>query len=591
MGEMRGAHFHAGMDVKTGGVTGYNIYASADGYISRIKVEGGGYGNALYIQHPQLGTTTVYGHLLSFHDKIGEYVLQEQYRRKSFAVDLYPERNLFKVSKGDIIALSGNSGSSGGPHLHFEIRDSRQLPMNPLDFGFTEVKDNISPVVQKIALKTINKNSRIDHQFGLFEFTPSKLNNTYGLSKPIEVYGEIGVLLMGYDQLNGASNKNGIPHLSMTLDGKTVIDITIDKVSFSDSRNVLCYRDYELNTTEKKSFRKLYIDDGNELNVYNKHINRGIISIRDTLTHDLTIEVGDAHGNKSVVKLQLKGTIPSVTADKVSTGFRPFRHKVVDNTLVFMGKKAENNGFFAHIFANRMEHELSPAYYVNDYSVYLWDLRTGLPDSIELCGENIYPGLETMVPSGKEFRYFKNEFDLYFYQKTLFDTLYLKTDYIDEIVDNREVFEISEDIYPLHRNMKISLKPRLSYQRKDKISAYYTTDFKNFAYQGGEWKGNRFEFLTRTLGKYTLLADTIPPEIRIIQQDKDQFRCYIKDALSGVGDYELRINGEWVLLNHDPKNNYLWSEKLDKNKPFAGLLELKVRDKVNNEKVYQTTIK
>jgi hypothetical protein len=154
------------------------------------------------------------------------------------------------------------------------------------------------------------------------------------------------------------------------------------------------------------------------------------------------------------------------------------------------------------------------SYYVNDYSVYLWDLRTGIPDSIELCGEKIYPKLEMTVPSNAEFRYFKNEFDLHFYSKTLFDTLYLKTDYIDELVDNREIFEISEDIYPLKKNMKVSLKPKLQYQHKDKISAYYTTDLKNFSHQGGAWKNDRFEFYTRTLGKYTLLPDTVAPKIQ-----------------------------------------------------------------------------
>ena len=139
--------------------------------------------------------------------------------------------------------------------------------------------------------------------------------------------------------------------------------------------------------------------------------------------------------------------------------------------------------------------------------------------------------------------------------------------------------------------MKVSLKPRLQYQQKDKISAYYTRDLKNFSYQGGEWKNERFEFLTRTLGKYTLLPDTVPPKIRVIEQNKDQFRCYISDNMSGIRDYELKVNGEWVLMNYDPKNNYIWSEKLEKSKPFSGILELKVRDNVNNEKIYQTTIK
>lgn len=591
MGEMRGAHFHAGMDIKTGGVTGLKIYAAADGYISRIKIEGGGYGNALYIEHPELGTTTVYGHLLCYNEEISEYVLGEQYHRKSFAVDLYPEKSAFKVKQGDIIGSSGNSGGSGGPHLHFEIRDNLQRPLNPLKFGFSEIKDNISPTVQKIALKTMNKDSRIDQQFGFFEYTPSRLQNEFSISKPVEVFGEIGIMLMGYDRLNEASNRNGIPHLSVTVDGRRTIDITIDKIPFDKTRNVLCYRDYEQKTREYKSYRKLFIDDGNELDVFTCDGRKGVISIRDTLLHDVVISVMDAMGNESKVKMQLKGVTPKNTIIKESYSFRPFRQVITDNTLVFMGKKAENNGYFAHVYANRMNYELSTSYYVNDYSVYLWDLRAGIPDSIELCGEKIYPGLEMTVPSESNFIYYKDEFDLHFYSKTLFDTLYLKTDYMDELVDNREIFEISEDIFPLNRNMKIILKPRLKYKNRDKVSAYYTTDLENFSYQGGEWRNDKFEFHSRTLGKYTLLADTVPPNIRVVQQDRGYFRCYITDKMSGIKDYELKVNGEWVLMNHDPKNNYLWSEKLEKSKPFAGNLELKVRDNVNNEKIYQTTLK
>jgi hypothetical protein len=591
MGEMRGAHFHAGIDIKTGGVTGLKIYAAADGYISRIKVAGGGYGNALYLAHPQLGTTTVYGHLLKYNDEISDYVLKEQYQRNSFSVDLYPEQSVFPVKKGDVIGLSGNSGSSGGPHLHFEIRDNMQRPTNPLDYDFSEIRDNINPTVQRIGLKTLNKNSRINHQFGFFEFTPSRLKNVYTIQKPIEVHGDIGLLVMGYDRLNGASNRNGIPHLNAELDSIEIMSITIDKVPFSKTRDVLCYRDYQIKVQQNKSFRKLYIDDGNELNIFNHHKNKGIISIRDTLIHDVKITLQDASSNKTIIHLKLKGSNPKTTVVENDQSFKPFRHTILDNTLVFMGKKAENNGYFANLYANRMNYELTSSYYVNDYSVYLWDLRQGIPDSIELCGEKIFPNLEMTVPSESEFRYFKNEFDLHFFSKTLFDTLYLKTDYMDELVDNREIFEISENIYPMKKNMRVSLKPRLQYQNKDRISAYYTTDLKNFNYQGGAWKNDRFEFLTRTLGKYTLLPDTVPPRIKVIEQNRDHFRCYIYDNMSGIKDYELKINGEWVLMNYDPKNNYIWSEKLEKSKPFTGILELKVRDNVNNEKIYQTTIK
>jgi hypothetical protein len=591
MGEMRGSHFHGGIDIKTSGTTGLKIYAAADGYVSRIKVSGGGYGNALYIAHPQLGTTTVYGHLKNFGDDLAEYVLKEQYDRKRFAVDLYPGKEQFKVKKGDFIALSGNSGSSSGPHLHFEIRDQQQRPTNPLDYGFVEIQDNISPTIQRIGLKTLSSSSRVNQQFGFFEFTPSRVRNEYTINKVIEVHGQIGLMIMGYDKLDGASNRNGIPHLQVDFDGKPIMDITIDKVPFGKSRDVLCYRDYGVKANTGRSFRKLYIDDGNELEVYNSHKNRGIITIQDTLMHRVTVTLTDAHGNPSVVMMRLKGAKPQVEAAQNQRDFKPFRHQVFDNTLVFMGKKAEENGYFAHVFANRMGHELSPSYYVDDYAVYLWDLHSGTPDSIHLCSDVIYPKLEMTVPSGVDFSYYKDAFDLHFNAKTLYDTLYLKTDYVDELIDNQEFFEISEDMYPLKKAMKVSLKPKLSYKNKDKISAYYTTNLKNFSYQGGSWKNERFEFRTRTLGRYTLLADTVPPKISIVQQNQHKFRCYITDDRSGIKDYELVIDGEWVLMNYDPKRNYIWSEKLEKDKPFQGKLELKVRDNVNNEKIYSTTLK
>ncbi len=591
MGELRGAHFHGGMDIKTGGATGLKIYAAADGFVSRIKVDGFGYGNALYIEHPQLGTTTVYGHLKKFDEEIAQYVLKEQYRLKQFSVNLFPEKEMFKVKKGDVVAFSGNSGSSGGPHLHFEIRDGQQRPMNPLGFGFAEIKDNIAPTVQKIGLKSMDKDARIDGQFGFFQFTPIKHLNEYSLDRTVSVHGNIGVSMMGYDRLNGASNKNGIQHLRMELDGKEAMEIDINKIPFSKNRNILCYRDYQVLAKERRSFQKLYIDDGNELDIYKTDDKKGIISINDTLVHDLKITLRDAYGNTSVVNMKIKGKNPVSTAISSPNKFKPFRHHVVDNTLVFMGKKAENNGYFAHVHANRMEYDLSPAYYVNEYSVYLWDLRTGIPDSIDLCGDQIFPNLEMVVPSGSEFKYYTPEMDLQFYAKTLFDTLYLKTDYIDELSEDKEYFEISEDIYPLKKNMKAILKPKLTYPDKDKVSAYYTTDLKNFTFQGGAWKNDAFELMTNTFGKYTLLADTIPPNIKVSLQNRDHFSCYITDDMSGIKDYELMVNGKWVLMNYDPKRNHIWSEKLDASEPFEGELVLRVRDQVDNEKIYSTTIK
>jgi hypothetical protein len=139
---------------------------------------------------------------------------------------------------------------------------------------------------------------------------------------------------------------------------------------------------------------------------------------------------------------------------------------------------------------------------------------------------------------------------------------------VDELIDNQEFFEISEDIISAQKNNESQSKTKTPLQNKDKISAYYTTNLKNFSYQGGSWKNERFEFRTRTLGRYTLLADTVPPKISIVQQNQHKFRCYITDDRSGIKDHELVIDGEWVLMNYDPKRNYIWSESWKKTSHF-----------------------
>ncbi|RYF52525.1 MAG: M23 family metallopeptidase, partial [Cytophagaceae bacterium] len=137
MGDLRGNHFHAGLDIRTGGTEGLPVHAAADGYVSRIAVFTGGYGNVIFLKHPN-GLTTVYGHLKTLNDTLGTYLRDNQYAKKTFEIDLRPQPNEFPVKKGDVIALSGNTGGSGGPHLHFEVRDPNDNLLNPLLYGFPE---------------------------------------------------------------------------------------------------------------------------------------------------------------------------------------------------------------------------------------------------------------------------------------------------------------------------------------------------------------------------------------------------------------------------------------------------------------------
>ncbi len=591
MGELRRTHFHGGIDIKTGHETGWPVYAAADGYVSRIKVKENGYGNALYITHPELGTTTVYGHLERFSDDVAAFLLSEQYASQQFAVDLFPDKNIFPIKKGELVAYSGNSGSSGGPHLHFEIRDEKQRPINPLYYGFKEIKDAIAPTVQKISLKALDKESRVKDQFGVFEFTPYRSGNRYKVQQPIEVYGKIGIMLMGFDKTDGTSNRYGIPHLHLKIDGREVLEIEIDKVPFNKNRQIYGYRDNYLKQENNRSYQKLFIDDGIDLQIYNNNENKGIISVYDSLSHDIEITLTDAYNNSSYVEFTLAGKKPEMSLLTNPKYMEIVKGDVIDNTMIFMAKKAENNGYYATVHSGLFKYEIGTSYYINDHSVYLWDLRNGLPDSIVTCEEVIYPEVEMMIPSESEFIYYQPMFDVKFPNKSLFDTLFMVSDYKLEASENKEYFKISDPVYPLKRAIEVQLKPALSYKNREKVAAYYTNNYKSFWYQGGQWSEDEvFEFNTNELGTYTLLEDTIPPSLRIIQKNRDRITFYSRDNLSGIKDFHLTINNEWVLVYYDQKRNYFWTEKLDKNKPFKGEVKLSVTDMVNNEKMYTSTI-
>jgi murein DD-endopeptidase MepM/ murein hydrolase activator NlpD len=176
MGELRNTHFHAGLDIDTPGI-GVPVLAAESGYIARATTTTGGYGNVLFVTHPD-GNTTCMHTWKNLKALLGEYIQKERYKRKVSEIDLEFAPNQFPITKGELLALSGNTGGSGGPHLHFEVRNGNNQAINPLTNQFAEVKDNMAPLVFKIALKTLDAQSRINDQFGRFEFSVVKKGDT-----------------------------------------------------------------------------------------------------------------------------------------------------------------------------------------------------------------------------------------------------------------------------------------------------------------------------------------------------------------------------------------------------------------------------
>ena len=307
-GELRSNHFHTGIDIKTESVEGKKIRAIADGYISRIKVSTWGYGRGIYIVHPETGHTSVYAHMQIFNEQIEEIIQKKQYKKKNFEVNYYPKKNTILIKQGDIIGLSGNSGQSGGPHLHFEIRDTKtEHPLNPLAFGF-EVDDNINPILSEIKIYT-HENSTINHKNEDLRITLNKEQGNYLLNSDpnIKVNGDISFGISTIDRQNGAPyNKNGVYSIKLFVDNNLIHHFEVDELSFSEKRFLNSHIDYACYIDNSIRFNRCYSLPYNKLSNYKKNINKGIINFSDSLLHKIRFEVSDIKGNTSTLNFNIQ---------------------------------------------------------------------------------------------------------------------------------------------------------------------------------------------------------------------------------------------------------------------------------------------
>jgi hypothetical protein len=309
-GEPRSTHFHTGIDIKTEGVEGKSIYAVADGYVSRISVSPYGYGNALYITHDN-GLVSVYGHLQKFSSEIQSWVKNQQRLQTDFAINIENiDPNLFKLKKGQVVARSGNSGGSGGPHLHFEIRDSLEHPLNPLNYGFSDwLIDAATPSIYNVFFYNLDENK----SFSSSEKQKVSFVSTgiYKLSQPVIVNTEVlGLGVHTVDLFTGTSNKNGIYKIKMYKDDALYYHYQIDELSFDVTKHVYTHCDYS-EKRNNNTVHKCFIERGNRLPTYPFANNQGKIYLLDNDLHAIRIEVSDFHGNTSSVNFQVQKSLTS----------------------------------------------------------------------------------------------------------------------------------------------------------------------------------------------------------------------------------------------------------------------------------------
>ena len=347
-GEFRSSHFHYGLDITTNKKSGYEVYSIDSGSIIRVRVSTSGYGKAVYIDHSN-GLTSVYAHLKEFSPKIQEYIKAQQYLNKSYNIQKFFDVGDLVVIKGELIGYSGNTGGSSGPHLHFEIRDTKsQNPINPLSFKY-KYEDIKRPVIRSLYVfdetNSFKKNNPKRYPI-------KKINDSIYESEKVIYNNNIGIGLEVYDrQSSNNYNRNGIYEIRMYLDSILSFSYKMDNINISESIFRKVFYDYSLLKTKGIRAQKVYYPPNSKLSFLNHNITKGIFETNDIIEKDVLIEVIDWNNNKSYLNFQIEG-IPSNIKEKPIDGIEIVpdqEYKIKKNNMEIEFRK---NSFFNKVALN-----------------------------------------------------------------------------------------------------------------------------------------------------------------------------------------------------------------------------------------------
>ncbi len=587
LGDLRTNHFHAGIDIRTEQREGLEVLAAAEGYVSKIKVQTNGYGNVLFVKHPN-GQTTVYGHLKKFNDKIAQYVRTKQYEWKTFEIEIKPNEDQFKVQKGEVIALSGNTGGSAGPHLHFEIRDQKDSHLNPLEYGFDEIEDTTPPFFQSLAFRPTTLNSRVNGEFERVSTRPIRQNDgTYLLSQPITGYGQIGLELVAFDFMDGVQFRNGVNCVEIKMDGREVFNYTMSSFPSTSTRDYNNLIDY---ATEQKSgirFLKCYNPDGNEFDLFKTNSHKGKLSITDTLEHEVQITLFDSYENSSVLYFTIKGQLPETNFDTATEALSNptyLKADATENILKISAFGVNGVPINAQFFTPKGITQIEPAYRIGYEVVYLYDLRNQLPDSVQVGSKVLCLNYQAKIIPQRLNTFKGQNYSINFDKQSLFDTLYLTSKRLPMGLI------ISDQTIPLRNEINVNYIPETTIADPQRTHAYRRDDGR-LRFQGGKWRGQTLDFSTRELGEFVLATDTVPPRIKINQANKREIVAHISDGMSGIDKFNVYVNDQWVLMNYDYKRALIWSEKQVDSLDFEGKLRVEITDRAGNVALMESEIK
>ncbi|TKD62436.1 M23 family metallopeptidase [Flavobacterium sp. ASW18X] len=518
-GELRSNHFHAGIDIKTQLREGLPIYGIADGTVTRIKISHWGYGKALYVAHPN-GYTSVYAHLQKFSPEIEAYIKKIQYQKKSYEVEVFPDYGELKIKQGDVIAYSGNSGSSGGPHLHFEIRSSvTEKPTNPLLYGY-EVRDATNPTLLGLYGYPL-ENAHINGSENQLQINFTKQKDGSFLADEVTALGTIGFGVNGFDRLDMAANKNGVYSVKQIVNGKVYSEFDFETFSFAESRYINTLIDYKHFGKHRQRIQKLFKEPYNKLSIYKQLYLDGKITIEQGLSYKVEILLADYKGNKTKLIIPVKGAKEAIKSPK----------KV---------EKTDN-----YILANK-------------------------PNSFDLGAAKVF-----------------------FPENTFYNDFYI------DLKKGKDTVGIHDNTVAAHRNFTISFDVSAfpAEERKQLFIARLKDSDQTPSYTKTYKRGNTFTARTRTFGTYTIAKDTTPPVITPKNFKAKQWltnyrylSLTIADDLSGINSYNATINGEWILMEYEPKTRtitYTFDDKImDKTECN---LKVTVTDNVGNTTTLEQT--
>lgn len=600
-GELRTNHFHSGIDVKVGGKVGIPIRAIQDGYVYRIKVSPYGFGNAIYLRHAD-GRFSVYAHLSRFNRSLESYTYQRQYGSKKYAQELYLRKDEIAVQRGEVIGYSGNSGSSTGPHLHFEIRDPEERILNPLFYYKNIIPDHKKPILQEIAFQPIDKNSRVRGEFRKLSLVPNGDNGRYSIGQTIKVNGRVGLEYRAYDLLDGAGNHCGINYARLYLDGELIYAYSLDRFAFDEKRYINLHIDYPHYLNKKHRLQRAYVERGNQFNAYKHHDHSGLIELKDNEVHSFRLVLTDAHDNQTYVtgKLQREPQRNASPALPVNSGVPSATYRIDRDLLVVSVSrpKAEYVQGLRYLNVYGEEKELLPAYVKNQKMVFLLPLaRHDYPTEIrDQSGQSLLRfNLQEEINAGQNNLVDMDEMQLFFPYQSVFDRVHLEIARKPALEKSLSpVFRVGDPSIPLFKSFLVSFQPDPEISRHNLVVARKNQNQWVFAGNTQGEQGNVYASV-RDFGEYTLMADSVAPTISPVNfQNGGTFSSKqnvivlrLKDDFSGVNDETVycTLDGRWLLFEYDYKRKTITHYLNKQERPAKGTykLEVSVSDEARNE--------